>query len=139
MTTTAQTTALGGTRERAPRPGGRRRVSGTTVAGFPTWAFVLFFFIVPLAVVFGMGYWWKARKMPMDRVSPLALIPLALILPVIYALLKHDLEVLSKVSPGTKPPEPVLYNAETHHKHRSGQYRASLPKKPSNVIELPTH
>ena len=42
---------------------------------------------VLLAVVFGMGYWWKARKMPMDRVSPLALIPLALILPVIYALL----------------------------------------------------
>ena len=42
---------------------------------------------VLLAVVFGMGYWWKARKMPMDMVSPLALIPLALILPVIYALL----------------------------------------------------
>ena len=42
---------------------------------------------VLLAVVFGMGYWWKARNMPMDRVSPLALIPLALILPVIYALL----------------------------------------------------
>ncbi len=42
---------------------------------------------VLLAVVFGMGYWWKARKMPMEVVSPLALIPLALILPVIYALL----------------------------------------------------
>ncbi|HVV86184.1 MAG TPA: glycosyltransferase [Kofleriaceae bacterium] len=42
---------------------------------------------VLLAVVFGMGYWWKARKLPMDRVSPLALVPLALILPVIYALL----------------------------------------------------
>ena len=42
---------------------------------------------VLLAVVFGMGYWWKARKMDMDMVSPLALIPLALILPVIYALM----------------------------------------------------
>lgn len=61
------------------------------------------------------------------------------IISVIYALLRHDLEVLSKISSGTKPPEPVLYDPNIHRKHRAGQYRASLPKKPSNVIELPSH
>ncbi len=61
------------------------------------------------------------------------------IISVIYALLKRDLEVLSKIPSGTKLPEPVLYDPEIHHKHRAGHYRASLPKKPSNVLELPRH
>lgn len=61
------------------------------------------------------------------------------IISVIYALLKHDLEMVSKVPSGTKPPAPMLYDPETHRKHRTGQYRASLAKKPSNVIELPAH
>ena len=58
---------------------------------------------------------------------------------VIYALLKQDLETLSKTPSGAKPPDPVLYNPEIHHKHRAGQYRASVQKKPHNVIELPPH
>lgn len=61
------------------------------------------------------------------------------IISVIYALLKHDLEVVSKLPSGTKLPEPVLYDPQVHHTHRVGQYRASLQKKPSNVIELPPH
>lgn len=61
------------------------------------------------------------------------------IISVIYALLKRDLEVVSRVPCGTKLPEPMLYDPEIHHKHRAGQYRASLPKKPSNVLELPPH
>jgi transposase len=61
------------------------------------------------------------------------------IISVIYALLKRDMDVLNKIPSGTKLPEPVLYDSEIHHKHRSGQYRASLPKKPSNVLELPPH
>ena len=56
-----------------------------------------------------------------------------------HVLLKQDLETLSKTPTGTKPPDPVLHDPEIHHKHRAGQYRASLPKKPSKVIELPSH
>ncbi len=37
----------------------RQRVSGTTVAGFPTWAFVLFFFVVPLALVLWYSFGYK--------------------------------------------------------------------------------
>ncbi len=41
----------------------------------------------------------------------------------IYALLKRDAEVLSKVLPGQEPPAPLLYDPEVHRKHRQGQYR----------------
>lgn len=41
----------------------------------------------------------------------------------IYALLKRDAEVLSKVLPGQDPPAPLLYDPEVHRKHRQGQYR----------------
>ncbi len=59
---------------------------------------------------------------------------------VIYALLKKDQETLSKLSPGTKPPDPVLYDPEVHRQHRSGQYRSSSPgEKPSKLIQLPVH
>lgn len=61
------------------------------------------------------------------------------IISVIYALLKKDLETLSKSPSGTKPPDPVLYDPTIHQKHRAGQYRASVQKKPHNVIELPPH
>ncbi|GAB3402936.1 ABC transporter permease [Schumannella luteola] len=37
----------------------RQRLSGTTVAGFPTWAFVLFFFIVPIALVLWYSFGYK--------------------------------------------------------------------------------
>ncbi len=70
---------------------------------------------VLLAVVFGMGYWWKARKMPIDRVSPLALIPLALILPVIYALLTPlALFTLDSGSWETRHHEDADADAEEH-------------------------
>lgn len=41
----------------APRR--RVRISGTTVAGFPTWAFVLFFFVVPLALILWYSFGFK--------------------------------------------------------------------------------
>ena len=41
----------------------------------------------------------------------------------IYALLKRDAEILSKVLPGEVPPAPLLYDPEVHRKHRQGQYR----------------
>jgi spermidine/putrescine transport system permease protein len=46
----------------APGPQRRRlrnRISGTTIAGFPTWAFVLFFFVVPLALVLWYSFGYK--------------------------------------------------------------------------------
>lgn len=42
-----------------PRKRRRLRVSGTTIAGFPTWAFVLFFFIIPLALVLWYSFGYK--------------------------------------------------------------------------------
>jgi transposase len=41
----------------------------------------------------------------------------------IYALLKRDAEILSKVLPGQEPPAPLLYDPEVHRKHRQGEYR----------------
>jgi Transposase IS116/IS110/IS902 family len=41
----------------------------------------------------------------------------------IYALLKRDAEVLSKILPGQEPPAPLLYGSAVHRMHRQGQYR----------------
>ncbi len=41
----------------------------------------------------------------------------------IYALLKRDAELLSKVLPGQDPPPPMLYDPEVHQRHRQGHYR----------------
>ena len=41
----------------------------------------------------------------------------------IYALLKRDAELLSKVPPDQDPPPPLLYDPEVHRRHREGQYR----------------
>ncbi len=55
-----------------------------------------------------------------------------------YALLKKDSEVLSKVSPGTQPPEPMLYDPATHQAHRNGQYRSLKPaQKRETIVLLP--
>jgi spermidine/putrescine transport system permease protein len=44
----------------APRPAKRRRrLGGATIAGFPTWAFVLFFFIGPLLLVIWYSFGYK--------------------------------------------------------------------------------
>ena len=59
------------------------------------------------------------------------------IISVIYALLKQDLETLSKVPSGTKPPDPLLYDPEIHRRHRAGQYRAATPQKPVKLLQLP--
>jgi transposase len=49
----------------------------------------------------------------------------------IYALLKRDAEVMSKVLPGQEPPAPLLYDPVVHRAHRHGQYR------PLNSTPLP--
>jgi Transposase IS116/IS110/IS902 family len=41
----------------------------------------------------------------------------------IYALLKRDAEVMSKVLPGQEPPAPLLYDPAVHRAHRPGHYR----------------
>lgn len=40
-----------------------------------------------------------------------------------YALLKTDAEVLSKVPPGREPPPPMLYDPALHRRHREGHYQ----------------
>ena len=42
---------------------------------------------VVIAAVLGVFYYWKAGKLPMERVHPLAFVPMALVVPVIYALM----------------------------------------------------
>lgn len=49
------------------------------------------------------------------------------IIGMIFALLKKDQETLSKIPPGEKPPEPMLYDPEIHRRHRAGQYRSLKP------------
>jgi transposase len=53
-----------------------------------------------------------------------------------YALLKKDVEVLSKVPPDKEPPPPILYDPTLHRKHREGQYRSIKSSPPPNVITL---
>ncbi len=57
----------------------------------------------------------------------------------IYALLKKDLELLSSLAPGEKPPEPMLYDPEVHRRHRAGEYRSLKPgTRPRSLIhQLP--
>ena len=42
---------------------------------------------VIVTAVIGLGYWWKVRKLPIERVHPLWFVSMAVILPVIYAIL----------------------------------------------------
>lgn len=59
---------------------------------------------------------------------------------VIYALLKHDQETMSKLAPGAKTPDPILYDPAVHRQHRAGQYQAPASgNKPNKLIQLPTH
>ncbi|GAC1624336.1 MAG: hypothetical protein NVS4B11_19590 [Ktedonobacteraceae bacterium] len=56
----------------------------------------------------------------------------------IYALLKTDEEVLSKVSPGEQPSDPTLYDRAIHKAYRQGQYRPFRPAhKHETIILLP--
>lgn len=61
------------------------------------------------------------------------------IISVMFTLLKADQEAVSKLPSGTKPPAPVLYDPEIHHRHRAGQYRAATQEKPRKLIQLPPH
>jgi len=53
-----------------------------------------------------------------------------------YALLKTDAEVLSKVPQGKEPPPPFLYDPELHRKHREGHYRPLKSSPRPQVITL---
>ena len=54
----------------------------------------------------------------------------------IYALLKTDAEVLSKVPLGEEPPPPTLYDPALHRKHREGHYRPLKSSPRPTVITL---
>ncbi len=57
----------------------------------------------------------------------------------IYALLKTDAEALSKVTPGTVPPAPVLYDPELHRRHREGHYQPLKVSARRPVLTLLPH
>ncbi|HZT99803.1 MAG TPA: IS110 family transposase [Ktedonobacteraceae bacterium] len=62
------------------------------------------------------------------------------IISVIFTLLKKDQETLSKLAPGTLPPEPVLYDPHLHRHHRAGQYQStSSEQRPRKLIQFPAH
>jgi len=54
----------------------------------------------------------------------------------ISALLKQDDEPLSRLAPGTAPPEPVLSERERHRHHRTGHSQPLRKKLPENRIVL---
>ena len=54
----------------------------------------------------------------------------------IYALLKQDAELLSKVPPGEVPPPPQLYDPEVHRQHCQGHYRPLKSTPPPNTITV---
>ena len=54
------------------------------------------------------------------------------IISTIYALLKHDQEVLARVERGRPAPPPLLYDPLVHQAHRRGAYR---PLRPTPVTE----
>jgi hypothetical protein len=54
----------------------------------------------------------------------------------IYALLKRDAEVLSRVPPSQNPPPPLLYDPEVHRRHHEGHYRPLKSTPPPNTITV---
>jgi transposase len=54
----------------------------------------------------------------------------------IYALLKRDAELLSKVPPDQDTPPPLLYDPEVHRRHREGHYRPLKSTPPPNTITV---
>lgn len=45
------------------------------------------------------------------------------VIEMVYAFLTRDAALLDQVPPGQEPPPPLLYDAETHRRHRQGSYR----------------
>jgi hypothetical protein len=56
-----------------------------------------------------------------------------------YALLKTDAEVLSKVAAGKEPPPPLLYDPERHRRHREGHYEPLKGSARRSVLTLLPH
>jgi transposase len=56
---------------------------------------------------------------------------------VLFTLLKRDQEVVARASGGPLP-DPELYDAAVHHRHRTGQYQASARTSPGMIVHLPT-
>jgi len=52
----------------------------------------------------------------------------------IFALLKKDYELLNRLSPGTEPPPPTIYDPELHQRHRTGHYASLRREGPKNRI-----
>ncbi len=52
----------------------------------------------------------------------------------IFALLKKDYEILTRLSPGTEPPPPTIYDPELHQRHRTGHYSPLRREGPKNRI-----
>ncbi len=53
-----------------------------------------------------------------------------------YALLKKDAEILSKIPPGQEPPPPILYDSALHRRHREGHYQPLKSSPPPSIIML---
>ena len=58
------------------------------------------------------------------------------LLEAMYALLKTDAEVLSKVPKGKEPPPPLLYDPERHRRHREGHYEPLKVSARRSVLTL---
>lgn len=54
----------------------------------------------------------------------------------IYALLKRDMELLSRTPPGQEPLPPLLYDPEVHQRHRQGQYQPLKSIPLPNIITI---
>jgi transposase len=54
----------------------------------------------------------------------------------IYALLRTDYERLSHLAPGAKAPDPLLYDAERHHQHRTGHYTPTREPQRGNRLVI---
>jgi transposase len=57
-------------------------------------------------------------------------------LEMIYAFLKYDQEILRKIPPGEKPPDPMLYDPAKHRAHKTGHYLALKPTQRQSRISL---
>jgi transposase len=52
----------------------------------------------------------------------------------LYGLLMTDYETLSHLAPGSKLPDPMLSDPQTHKRHRNGEYRALKPRKHKQLL-----
>lgn len=56
----------------------------------------------------------------------------------IYALLKHDQDILAQAEPGRPAAPPMLYDPLVHQAHRHGAYRPLRPTPaPETLVQIP--